>query len=197
MSKKLIPGLKNVVVTEAGRLETGGGLGIGSLDKVIELHPLYAGGLWWQDDYRGTDTGEHYNLTLAESEETVANVLRHYYEASSSEANDLQDKIVSALVTLPSDFKAWATSNAIQIEYKTENGSTLNNGVDIHIFKSGTATEIANNQNNANTSWSTITIDDSDLGSWSANDVMEIFLRLETRSNYFARVGKITLNYTT
>lgn len=197
MSKKVIPGLKNVVVTEAGRLETGGGLGIGSLDKLIELHPLYAGGLWWQEDYRGTDSGNHDSLTLAISEETVSNILYHYYETSSSEAY-LNDKIISVLITIPDDFNAWRTNNAITVDFKTESGTSINCHVDVHIYKSGAAAEVASSTNNANTSWSYAGISSAALGpSWSAGDVMEIFLVLETRSNNYARVGKITVNYTT
>jgi len=98
--------------------------------------------------------------------------------------------------TLPEEFTAWATSNAIQIEYRTESGTSINCHVDLYIYKSGTASVVANSENNASTSWSTITIDDSALGSWSAGDIMEIYIKLETRNDYFARVGKARLNFT-
>ena len=55
---------------------------------------------------------------------------------------------------------------------------------------------IASNEDNANTAWSSITMDDSALGTWSAGDIMEIYLKLETRNDYYVRVGKLRLNYT-
>ena len=164
---------------------------------VLEIHPAYPGGLRTTSLRGGAATGNNI-VTESTGEDVVSNVARHYYENTSAEAG-LQDSYVAVRITLPDDFIAWATSNALQIEYRTESGTSANNMVDYYIYQSGDATLVASAENNANTSWATLTIDDSTLDSahsWSAGDVMEIYIKLETRNNYYARVGKIKLNYT-
>lgn len=167
---------------------------IASNSRFLELHPEYPGAVW-TTSLRGASPSGNNTGTKATGEDVVSYVARHYYEFESSETS-LQDQYVAVRFTLPENFNAWATSNAIQIEYRTENGTSINCHVDAYIYKSGAASLVASSENNASTSWLTIVIDDSALGSWSPGDIMEIYLKLETRSDYYARVGKVRFNYT-
>ena len=167
---------------------------ISSGSRSTELHPEYPGAVW-TTSLRGASASGNNTLDRSTDQDVVDNVAHNYYEATSSETS-LQDYYVGLRYTLPEDFDAWASSNAIQIEYKTESEVSLNSHVDVYVYKSGTATLVSSSENNSSTAWSTIVIDDSALGSWSAGDIIEIYLKLETRNDYYARVGKISFNYT-
>ena len=166
--------------------------------RQIVLHPEYAGEVLTLS-LRGAAASGNNTVTRSSGEDVVSNVARHYHETTSSEAS-LQDGYVAVRITLPNDFSAWAASNAMQIEVRTESGTSANCHVDVYVYQSGNATLAASSENNANTTWSIITLDDSALDSahsWSAGDEVEIYIKLETRNNYNARCGKITLNYLT
>lgn len=166
---------------------------IASNARFKELHPQYPGAVW-TTSLRGAAASGNNLGTQDTGEDVVSYVARHYFEFSSSETS-LQDYYVALRFTLPEYFNAWATSNAIQIEYRTESGTSINCHVDAYIYKSGAASLVASSENNASTSWSTIVIDDSALGTWSSGDIVEIYLKLETRNDYYARVGKVRFNY--
>ena len=166
---------------------------IASNTRFRELHPEYPGAVW-TTSLRGAAASGNNIVTLSTDQDVVSYVARNYYEGTSSEAS-LQDYYVALRCTLPENFGAWASANAIQIEYKTESATYLNCHVDAYIYKSGTATLVASSEDNSNTNWSTIAIDDSALGSWSSGDIVELYLKLETRNNYYARIGKIRFNY--
>ena len=167
---------------------------IGSGSRSKDFHPEYPGAVW-TTSLRGAAASGNNDGTKSTGQDVVSYAARNYYEFTSSETS-LQDHYIALRFTLPEDFGAWASSNAIQIEYRTGSDPSTNCHVDIYIYKSGTATLVASSENNAGTSWSTIIIDDSVLGSWSSSDIMEIYLKLETRSNYYARVGRVKFNYT-
>jgi len=167
---------------------------IASNTRFAELHPEYPGAVWTAS-LRGAAASGNNTASLSTDQDVVSYIARNYYEATSSEAS-LQDYYVALRFTLPEDFNAWAQSNAVQIEYKTESGTYLNSSVALYIYKAGTFALVASSENNSNTIWSTITVDDSALGSWSSGDIVEMYLKLKTRNDYYARVGKIRFNYT-
>jgi hypothetical protein len=167
---------------------------IGSGSRSTDFHPECPGAVWITS-LRGASPSGNNIVDRSTGQDVVSYVARNYYEGKSSEAS-LQDYYVALRFTLPEDFGSWASSSAIQIEYRTESGTSINCHVDVYVYRSGTEAVVASDENNANTSWSTITIDDSDLGSWSPGDIMEMYLKLETRNDYYARVGRITFNYT-
>jgi len=167
---------------------------IGSGSRSIDLHPQYPGSMW-TTSIRGASASGNNTVDLSIGQDVVSDMAHNYYESTSSETT-LQDYYVALRFTLPEDFGAWALNNAIQIEHRTESGTSINCHVDAYIYKSGTAALVASSENNANIEWSTLTIDDSALGSWSSGDIMEIYLKLETRNDYYARVGRIVFNYT-
>lgn len=166
---------------------------VGSGSRSMDFHPEYPGALW-TTSIRGSSASGENTVDRSTGQDVVSYVARNYYEATSSEIV-MQDYTIALRFTLPGDFGAWASSNAIQIECRTESATSINSHVDVYIYKSGTAGLVASSENNASTSWSTITIDDSVLGSWSSGDVVEVYLKLETKSNYYTRVGKATFNY--
>lgn len=184
---KAITGQSNWYDTVPVSLETLSG-------GAIDFHPQYSGAVR-TTSLRGASASGNNTVTESTGVDTVSDVGRHYYENTSAETS-LQDSYIALRFTLPEEFTAWATSNAIQIEYRTESSTSINCHVDVYIFKSGTATVVASSENNASTSWATATIDDSALGSWSAGDIVEFYIKLETRNDYYSRVGKVRLNFT-
>jgi hypothetical protein len=167
-------------------------LGISNARK-IELHPQYMGGLLTKS-LRGASPSGNNNITINTDVDVISYVGRHYYEGISSQTS-LQDYYVALRFTLPIDFNTWATTNAIQIEYKTGSVLSTDCHVDVYLYKSGNGTIITNSENSVNVNWSNISISASALGAWSANDIIEMYIKFESRNNNYARIGRITLNY--
>ncbi len=166
---------------------------IGSGNHSIDLHPEYPGAVW-TTSLRGAAPSGNNTVVRSTDQDVVSYVARNYYEATSAETS-LQDYYVAVRLTLPEDFGAWS-SPAVQIEYRTESGISINSHVDIYIYKSGIADLVASSEANSSTTWSTAVIDSSALGSWSSGDVVEIYLKLETRNDYYTRIGRVRFNYT-
>jgi len=97
---------------------------------------------------------------------------------------------------MPPDFSSWAASNAIKIGFITQTADTADNKVDVTIYKSGSLSPIKSSIDNVSAAWSEIVIDDSDLASWSAGDILIVEIKAYSKAGNFARVGDITLNYT-
>lgn len=167
---------------------------IGTGNRSISLYPEYPGGVW-TTSLRGSAPSGNNTLERSTGQDVVSYVVRNYYEAISSESS-LQDYYIGLIYTIPENFNVWASSNAILVEYKTGSGASINCGVDIFIYKSGNANLIASSENNINTSWSNISINNSILGTWLPGDIMELYVKLKTKSNYYARVGRINFNFT-
>lgn len=164
--------------------------------RFVEIHPEYPGYVE-TTSLRGAAADGENTVTLSTGEVVASNIGRNYHEGTSAETS-LQNYYLALKFTIPDIFDEWATSNAIQMDYITESGISINCHVDVYIYKAGTEAVVTSSLNNASTSWATIAIDDSDLGvdTWTAGDVMEIYIKLETRNDYYARVGKIRFNFT-
>jgi hypothetical protein len=167
---------------------------IGSGNHSIDLYPEYPGAVWTAS-LRGASPSGNNTVTRSTGQDVVSYIARNYYEAISSETS-LQDYYVALKFTLPEDFGSWSLSNAIEIEYQTGSGTSINSHVDVYIYKSGAADLVASSEGNASMSWSAVFIDYSALGSWSSGDVMEVYIKLEIKNDYYARLGGIKLNYT-
>lgn len=148
----------------------------------------------WSWEMRGVSQSDKSTLRRSVGRESISGALYRYSQGVSQEAS-LQSIYKVVTYTLPDDFTSWSSMNAISIKYRTESATYLNSHVSVHIFESGNMDEITSAQDNTGTEWSTITIDDTQLSDWSAGDVLEIYIKLATRNNYYARVGDITLNY--
>jgi hypothetical protein len=168
-------------------------LGVSNARK-IEIHPNYPGGLI-TTSLRGASPSGQNNITINVDVNVVSYIGRHYYEGISSQTS-LQDYYVALRFTLPIDFEAWTSTNAIQIEYRTGSALSSDCHVDIYVYKSGGGSVVASSENNVNINWSNIGISGSSLGEWDPNDIIEIYVKLESRNNNYARIGKICFNYT-
>jgi len=161
--------------------------------RILTLFPQYAGGLLTKS-LRGAAASGNNTITINTDVEVVSYVDRHYYEGISSQSS-LQDYYVGLRIQIPIDFGALAAS-AIQIEYRTGSALSTDCHVDVYIYKSGSGSVIASSENDVNVNWSTISISGSALGTLAANDILELYIKLESRNNNYARIGKILLNYT-
>ena len=168
--------------------------GSARISKSMTLQAEYPGASLSVDD----GTNNVGNMTS----DVDTSIWRNFYEWSSSEAS-LNDYSVIVRVTLPSDFSAWQTSNAIQIYYKTEDASTTNNAVSVRINNQDDTpgTAVVTKSDAASTSWAVITIDDSEIDEggapdWdAAGERAVIRIKLKSKSDNFAQVGDIVLNY--
>lgn len=162
--------------------------------RFVEFHPPYLPYIE-TTSLRGAAADGNNTITVSTGEVVVSNTGRNYIEGTSAETS-LQNTYLAVKFTIPDIFDAWATSNAIQIQFISESALSINCHIDVDIYKAGTAAVVAQSTANASTTWSTITIDDSDLGSWSAGDVMEMYIKLESRNDCYVRVGPIKFNFT-
>ena len=131
---------------------------------------------------------------------------RTYYEWASSQSS-LQDYSVAVRVTLPSNFSAWQTSNALQISFNTNLTTTDTNKLDITIYHpSDDADDIVvqkiDQVSSSTKTWENITVDDSELDDgtspdWdAAGETVIIYLRLYAKATgNYVQIGDITLNY--
>jgi hypothetical protein len=162
-------------------------VGAGRPTKTITLSPEYSGAVLSAFYGAGTDTNITGTMTSG-AETTSGNGYRTYYDWTRTTATE-HFYTVAVRATLPSDFDAWTTSNALQVDYRTGSATAGNSLVDIYVYNSGNATQITSSTNNAATSWSTATIDDSALDSgaaqdWdAANETAVIYLRLGSQSS--------------
>jgi len=161
--------------------------------RFVELHPPYPGAVWteWMRGAGVALTDEGDGTT---GQESVSSTMHNYYESISSD-HFLLSRIVALKWTIPDDFKEWAERNAILVRYRTESGTYLNSHVEIDIYKSGKDSDICGTAHLANTEWSAIIFSECVLDSWQPGDVLEIYLHLASRNDYFARVGSIRFNY--
>ncbi|MFH1182661.1 MAG: hypothetical protein V1690_00155 [Candidatus Moraniibacteriota bacterium] len=189
----------NVVTTTNEAVFTGAGRHA----RKIQLNAEYAGAAI--STFYGTGTDASITGNMTSDAEPSADLLRTYYEWSSSEAS-LNYYTVAVRVTLPEDFESWATSNAVQVDLDTETNDAANNLLSIYIHNgddtpgSSVATSLSNKSAVADT-WETVAVDDSVIDDgvapdWdAAGETAVIYLRLGSKSDNFTRVGDIKLNY--
>jgi hypothetical protein len=163
-------------------------------ERLIHLHPQYAGGVQ-TTQLRGTSASGNNTITITNVVDVVSYLGRHCYNGVSAQAT-LQDTYIAVRFTLPKDFLAWASANAIQIEYKTDSVLSADCHADVYIFKSGISGVISSSENQVNVSWSSVNVAGSSLGSWSAGDIIEIYIKFESRNSNNVKIGRIALSYT-
>ncbi len=167
--------------------------------KQIALSPEYAGGVL--SAFYGDATDTNVTGTMTSDADSSGNLFRTYYQWSRTQSTQ-HWQTVAVRVTLPQDFSAWTTSNALQIDYKTGSATESNSEVEVHVYNSSNATEVTHViTGTASTSWATQTIDDSVLDAGNAQDLDAagetaiIYLRMGSQSSNAAQVGDIKLNY--
>ena len=162
--------------------------------KKITLSPEYSGAVLTSFYGAGTDT----NITgtmISDADTAPATNIRSYYSWERS-ASTQHFYTVAVRVKLPQDFATWTTSNAVVVNYQTENATSTNSSVDARIYLEGNATVDATSSGLASTSWTTTSFTAANLDLWNAaGETAVIYLRLGSQSGNYARVGDIELNY--
>jgi len=173
-------------------------LGSAPSRKVV-LHPLYAGGVVTEEIRGGTSSGNN-AFTVTDDVDYDSGTYKSYtvyYAVVTGIAGGAQDYHVQVRFTLPDNFDSWATSDAVKFYYKTKEADTSNGELNITIYKRGTAAAIATEVDLASTSWTSVSIDDSVLGSWAAGDVMEIDIKFQALrgSGWWGMASDLEFNY--
>jgi hypothetical protein len=176
-----------------GGLVPWGSLGADNTRKV-ELHPIFSGGVI-TNSLRGADASGTNTITVTNVVDVVSYVGRHAYAGVSAQVT-LHDTYIVVRFVLPKDFGAWASANAIQIDYKTDSALSSDCHLDVYVYKSGSGTVVTSSENNVNVNWTNLGIVSANLGSWAADDIIEIYLKLESRNSNVVRIGRIVFNYT-
>ena len=130
----------------------------------------------------------------------------NYYEFSSGQTS-LQDYDIYVRWRVPENFSSWATSNALTVDFETEDTSSANNKIDITVYQDNdadTVTSTANVSNyasawhSAQTGGTPVSFTAAQLNTgltWSAGSIMTIKIKLYSKDNYFARVGSIKFDW--
>lgn len=187
---------------------TSGYLGNARPTKKITLSAEYMGAVLSAFYGAGTDTNITGTMT-SDTETTTTNSLMNYYQWNRTNAT-LHYQTVAVRVTLPEDFSAWTTTNALVVNYVTDTTGTTSNVLDIRVYlESNITTAVASDTGNASgtaDTWTTETIDDSAMDEtadggatepeWDeAGETAIIYLRMGSASGEHVRIGDIELSY--
>lgn len=180
-------------IVDSGGLIPFGSLGADDV-RIIVLEPPY--NRMYTYKLRGAAASGANTITLSMDQYVASGYIAHnYYEGISAEGT-LQDVYVAIRFTLPVDFGAWSVNEAIKVGFQTGVATVSDSHVDVYIYKSGVEAQVASSEDNASINWSEAVIDGSALGTWAVNNIIEIYLKLESKDSNFARIGKVTFNYT-
>ncbi len=176
--------------------------------RKVTLSAEYPGAILTASN-SGTTNGFMTSDASSSASQNLSNFMS-YYEWNSSQTA-IQDYTVAVRVTLPDDFAAWETSNALQIYYNTELTTNTGNKLDVRVYNSDislsaaqASTPVAMRVNQTSASqrqWNVISIDDSELDAGNTRDLDAagetaiIYLKLYSKDNNYTQVGDIVLNY--
>jgi hypothetical protein len=162
--------------------------------KSITLSPEYPGAVLTAFYGGGTDTSVSGTM-ISDAETTPASNIRSYYSWERN-ASGQHFYTVAVRVTLPEDFSAWTTADAVTVSYITESATDTDSDVDVRIYLEGNGTVDASATNLASVTWTSTSFGSSDLDLWnSSGETAVIYLRLGSQGGNYARVGDIVLNY--
>lgn len=172
--------------------------GGGRPTKTITLSPEYTGAILTASG-SATITGQ---MT---SEASTSASWRTYYEWTSTQSS-LQDYTVAVRVTLPKDFDAWASGNAIQVNYNTALSGTGSNKLDLYMYNSADTPAspvyfTTSKVSATDKTWTTIDItgaqlDDNVAPDWDAADETVVFyLKMYSKDSNYVQIGDIVINY--
>ena len=162
--------------------------------KKITLSPEYEGAVLTRNN--GTGTAEtNYTGTMTTDSELAASSSRTYYNWVRTQSGTVHYYDVAVRVTLPQDFAAWATSNALVTSYKTNTSNTADQTFEARVYLED-GTNDYSSSTLASATWTTLAIDDSDLTDWNAvGETAVIYLRLGSQNSNNVRAGDIVINY--
>lgn len=158
--------------------------------KRITLTPEYAGATLTGDGTSNTGT-----MT---SDTETASPFKSYYNWSSAQGT-AQDYDVWIKVPIPSDFSAMASTDSLTVEARSDN--LANTAITIvQVYDTANAADCTTGNINiepgtVNTWADTTPTDTCTGGTYAADGIMTIQLRLSSLSNANARVGRLYLQY--
>jgi len=122
--------------------------------------------------------------------------LHNYYEWTSSQGT-LQDYDIVTRLQLPPDFNSWDATNPLTFNYKTADGNTANNKLDIYLLDTANAVApLTGNTGLANASWTTYSsTNDLSGGTWTPGQFITVKVRCYGLTGKSAQAGEITLKY--
>lgn len=146
--------------------------------------------------YPGTtvlEDGSNNQATLKLDHDTVAN--KQYYTLTSNQGT-LQDLDLLVQIPLPSDFKSWATTNALAIDLQTDTNLSTDNKLDLSLNDTTSTTTLSATNLLSSTSglWQTHSFDITS-GTWNANENLTLQLKLSSQNLKAVHLGDIHLNY--
>ncbi|MBD3238013.1 MAG: hypothetical protein GF332_00010 [Candidatus Moranbacteria bacterium] len=171
--------------------------------KSVVFSPEFAGASLTDFYGAGTDINTSGSFT-SDTEISSGNNLRNFYQWSSNRPS-LQSYTIALRITLPQDFSAWATSNALVINYATQSINSADNSLDLYLYlSSDDSTAVTSSTGLVSTSasgWEQVVIDDSVLDNgaapeWdAAGETAMLYFRTSSQGGNFIRVGDVNLNY--
>ncbi len=170
--------------------------GTGRPTKTITLSPEYAGAALTASGSATT------NGSMTSDASPSAN-FRTYYGWTSTQAS-LQDYTVAVRVTLPQDFGAWATTNAMTIDFNTATNNSAQNKMDVLVYNPSASASLPVMSHTGMVSstgkqWLSILFPDSRFTgtrAWNTpGHSAIIYLKMYAGSPGYVQVGDITLNY--
>ena len=179
----------NDKVTIQGDLDVTGlinGATIGPKTHNVILHPEYAGASYHAD---GSD-----NVGQLQSTHDSTNGKNYYLWSSTRDS--LQDYDIVIPYTLPQDFLSW-TSSPLEVSYRTETGDAADNQIDISLKDTaGNAVTLSgDNADLKSTDWADAAVTFEGSPTWSAGGDILIVLKVHSKDEHGAHVGKVVLNF--
>ena len=201
--------------------------GTSSFTFDVDSGPLYAGSARPAKSIKLSPEYEGAILTASASASTVGTMTsdavrdstegwENYYEWTSTQAS-LQDYTVVVKFTLPSDFSAWATSDAIKINFVTEVTTNTKNKLDLVLYNMTSSPDTpvaaaATQASGTNAVWTSLSLDDTLLDDGSSPDLdtaaqtgvlfLKVYSLLDAvnctggvNNGCYVRLGDIQLSY--
>ncbi|HXC04989.1 MAG TPA: hypothetical protein VNZ86_09570, partial [Bacteroidia bacterium] len=166
--------------------------------KQIVLSPEYAGAVLTASNSASTVGFMTSDASPSASSSTYN--FENYYQWVSTDTS-LDDYTVAVRVTLPKDFSAWPTSNAVQVDYNTNIKDKTSNKLDVLIYVPSVSSSTPQVYDQANFSatdktWATESYTGAQVTNWSqTNPTAVIYLKMYSKNGLYTQVGDIKLNY--
>ncbi len=160
--------------------------------KQIVLSPEYAGAAL-------TASGSAATVGFMTSDSSPSANFRTYYDwTTSPSTSSLQQYTVAVRTTLPKDFSAWTTNNAMTMDIYTNLATTTSNKIDILAYNASNGSMVLVDQAEKSSSaktWRTLTYNASNLQTMSAGNTIVFYITMYSDFGMDDQIGDIVLNY--
>ena len=183
----------------------------GTTSKTLKLSPEFDGATFTAS----ASTNITGSMTADSVRDGTEGWLNYYEWTSNASTSVLHEYTLVVKISLPSDFSSWATSNAIQILYVTDDEANTNNKFDLTIYNEDDSPatpvfQILAQKSGTDDTWATLTVDDSGVvdgtgNEWdAANETALFFFKMYSLDSNtpcstdgcYVRIGDIILSYT-